>query len=608
MVTRDKCIDAIKKFRAKNAIDTSDENVIATMHLMNCHGIDVNAALDQSSRGANDKGIDAWYLDDKSSELYIFQSKLSESRALVLKGLLDLDRARVWLEQVLVDGHVDVVPNDNHCLFNLYTRLAATRDKLKRVHFILASTFEPDDLEDTSEYSQFLRVLVDSRLNQLLADRRGKLLAEIEPFNLDNGVPQKVKTYPIPKIAEARILLRKTAHLDVAFVTLASLVELYRQRGEVLFDKNVRLSLMHNKEARERLVSPMENTLDLITEGKISPAIFPFYHIGVTLSAASSSAKDEDSFLCLEAPSIINGCQTISIANEYLKRLERQKNEAALERFREIKVVAKVVVGTTTDELKEITNSNNRQNPIENWQLFSNEPVHIEIEAALKDVGIFYERQKGKFESIMKNPESAKHYYHTNGGYIRVVDLAQVIALSRTNLQLAAKPSEIFATKESHDRIFDRSIPRYPRDIIFVSNIFRAMKRGLNNYLELPTHANSNAPVIFKKPIIRHHVYRLALLHFYQTGGRAQARAEYSAALNRIAAPKLVDDVQSFYQKVVLRTRTWYTEESKNLSVEISKKKLDLFFETCASELGLDASEGPIPFSRTGLDSILAEA
>ena len=87
-------------------------------------------------------------------------------------------------------------------------------------------------------------------------------------------------------------------------------------------------------------------------------------------------------------------------------------------------------------------------------------------------------------------------------------------------------------------------------------------------------------------------MYRLALLHFYQTAGRAAARAEYSKSLNKIAAPKLVEDAQTFYQKIVLRTRTWYTEESKNLSVEIGKKKTDLFFDTCASELGLDPTEG----------------
>jgi hypothetical protein len=602
MVTREKCIDAIKKFRAKHAVDTSDENIIATMHLMNSYAVDVNTALDQSSRGANDGGIDAWYFDDKSGGLHIFQSKLSESRATVLKGVSDLDRARSWLEQVLVDGHVDAVPSDNHCLFNLYARLSEAKDRIRRVHLVLVSTFDLDELEDTPEYISFERGLVDSSLNSFLQTQHGRLSADIEVFNLERGVPQQIKKYSIPKIDEARIELRKSSHLDVAFVTLGSLVKLYRQRGDVLFDKNVRLSLKYNKEVRERLVSPMHNTLDQITQGRMSPAIFPFYHIGVTISASASSAKEEDSFLCLEAPSIINGCQTITIANEYLKGLERLKNESAIKRFQEIKVIAKVVVGTTTDELKEITNSNNRQIPIENWQLFSNEPVHIEIEAALKDVGVFYERQKGKFESIMKNLDSVKYYPNTNGAYIKVLDLAQVIALSRRDLQAAAKPSEIFANKENHDRIFDKSIPRYPRDMVFVSNTFRAMKRGLTKYVESPAHVNTNAPIIFKKPIVRQHVYRLALLHFYQNESRASTRIEYSTKLNKIAVPRLVDEAESFYRRVVLKTRNWYTEESKGLSAEIGKTKMNSFFDMLESELGLDSTHGSIPFSPTGLD------
>jgi len=74
----------------------------------------------------------------------------------------------------------------------------------------------------------------------------------------------------------------------------------------------------------------------------------------------------------------------------------------------------------------------------------------------------------------MKNSENAKHYWATNGTYIKVVDLGQVVALSKQNLQWAAKPSEIFLNKENHDRIFDRSITRYPRDTVFVSNLFKA--------------------------------------------------------------------------------------------------------------------------------------
>jgi len=600
MDTKNSCIEAVKKFRAKQGVDAGDENVIATIHLMNTHGIDLNAALDQSSRSSNDNGIDAWYFDEKAGSLYVYQSKLSESRALVAKGFRDLDRARQWLEQVVIVGTVENIP-DNHCLFNLYTRLAAVKTGIRKINLVLISVYERNELEDTQEYEQFERELVKSDLNNFLHEHNARLSPEIDTFNLEHGIPRKIKVYPIPRIPEARIDLRRNAHLDIAFVTLNSLVELYRQRGDVLFDKNVRLSLMHNKEARERLVTPMDSTLEEITQGKLDPAIFPFYHIGVTISAASAGT-DENNALALEGPSIINGCQTIAIANEYLKKLERQKNNTALELFKQIKVIAKVVVGTTSDELKEITNSNNRQNPIENWQLFSNEPIHVEIEATLKDIGVFYERQKGKFDSVMKNAENAKHYWNTNATYIKVMDLAQVIALSRANLQWAAKPSEIFANKENHDKMFDRSIPKYPHDIIFVSNLFRAMKRALNNYLELPAHANSNAPVIFKKPIVRHQVYRLALLHFYQSNGRASTRLDYSSSLTRIANPKLVDEVQAFYQRVVLKTRTWYTQESKDLTIEISKKKMDSFFENFAFELGLDPTDGVLPFTPRGID------
>jgi hypothetical protein len=383
-------------------------------------------------------------------------------------------------------------------------------------------------------------------------------------------------------------------------VTLYSLVELYRQRGDILFDKNVRLSIMSNKEARERLLNPMENTLTLITSGRVSPNIFPFYHIGVTIAASSSTAEDTN-ILNLEAPSIINGCQTIVISNEYLKKLERKKDEAPIALFKQIKVIAKVVVGTTNEELKEITNSNNRQNPIENWQLFSNEPIHIEIEATLKDVGVFYERQKGKFDSVMKNADNAKHYYATNGTNVKVVDLGQIIALSRQSLQWAAKPSEIFLNRENHAKLFDHSIPRYPRDIVFISNLFKAMKRGLNTYLDLPTHANSSAPAIFKKPIVRAHVYYLALLYFYQSDNKGSVRSDFSSSLNKIASPKLVDEVHIFYQKIVTKIKNWYIDESREFGREISKAKMSAYFANLATELGVDP-EGVVPFSATSID------
>jgi len=602
VIKKNVCLTAIKRFRAKHGLEAIDENIIATIHLMNTHGIDVHAALDQSSRSGNDHGIDAWHYDQSSRELFVYQSKLTESKTSTLRGFNDLSEARQWLGPVLINGTVDRVPSDNHCLFNLYTRLSDVRQNGKKIHFILISLFDRMELEDSEEYHRFEQELVKSDLNAFVRRKlTGKLVVAASEYNLEQCIPETVKVYPISKIPKARIALRRNAHLDLAYVSLHSLVELYRQRGDVLFDKNVRLSLGGTKEARERLVNPMESTLQLITSRKLDPSIFPFYHIGVTISA--SSVGDEDNTLLnLEAPSIINGCQTITIANEYLKRLERQENQEAIEVFKEIKVIAKVVAGTSNEEIKEITNCNNRQNPIENWQLFSNEPIHVEIEAALKDIGVFYERQKGKFDSVMKNADTATHYSATRGTYVKVVDLGQIVALARRNLQWAAKPSEIFLNKDNHDRIFNRTVPRYAQDIVFTSNLLKAMKRGLINYLELPTHVSSYAPIIFKKPIVRMHVYYLALLYYYQNDNKMFVRSDFSKALNKIASPKLVEELQSFYQKVVTKIKNWYTDESKKLTLEISKRRIDDFFAGLAIEMGVDTTEGTIPFSATSID------
>lgn len=261
MLSKEDCLKAIKAFRAKYGLDASDENVIATLHLMNVQGMDVDAGLDQSSRSANDHGVDAWRYREANQELFIYQSKFTPSKALALKGFDDLARARDWLTQIIVDGTADSVPSDNHCLFNLYTTVSAVRDKLKKLHFVLVTLFNENELEDSKEYRDFRSETIKSRLNAHVCEKlNGKLCLEISEYNLEHGIPEKIKVYPIEKIPNARIELCKNAHLDLAYVTLHSLVELYRRRGDVLFDKNVRLSLMANKEARDRLVNPMTET------------------------------------------------------------------------------------------------------------------------------------------------------------------------------------------------------------------------------------------------------------------------------------------------------------------------------------------------------------
>jgi len=173
MLRKDDCVKVVRAFRAKHAIDAPDENVIATIHLMNAHGIDQNAAMDQSSRSANDNGIDAWYYNLEKKELFVYQSKLSDSKSSAAHGFGDLDRAREWLESVIVTGQLEQAPSSNQCLYNLYTRVSAVRHELKRIHFALLSPFDSNEIEDHEDFQTCETALGRSKLNAHIRDRQG---------------------------------------------------------------------------------------------------------------------------------------------------------------------------------------------------------------------------------------------------------------------------------------------------------------------------------------------------------------------------------------------------------------------------------------------------
>jgi hypothetical protein len=587
-------LKSIKDFKVRFALDATEENVVTTIHLMNTHLIDRDTALDQSSLGSNDFGIDGWYFDNKTNELFIYQSKLTDSKVLALKGLKDLTNALTYLEKIIIQKEVGKIPT-NKSIYNLFIELSKNIDNLKKISFILISPFNPNDLLDATEVNHAESTIRESDLFKVLYDKGGRISLDINEYNFEKSIAPSNKKYTINKLDNSVIKLRSNSFLEITFIPIYSLVQLYRQRGDILFHKNVRLSLYDYKDSKNRVVTPMEATFDQICKGQLSASIFPFYHVGITISATTNSSESANE-ISLETPYVINGCQTITIADHFLRELENKKNTEAIDKFKEINVLAKVVIGTNDEELKEITNCNNRQNPIENWQLFSNDPIHIEIESSLLDLEIFYERQKGKFNALMHKSDIVKNYSKTNQTFIDVEIVGQIIALARGNYQWTAKPSEIYINKQNHDSIFTKDIPNYGKDIIFCCNLFKALKRGLTKYLELQVHNNDVTLSIFNKPIVKAYVYRTALLYYYQKNNHD---SKYSEWLYKIASPTLVPDFEKIYAKFITKTKTFYLAEQ---SRDVSSKKLTIFFENLFIELGIDSDEGAMPFTNRTID------
>lgn len=587
-------LKTIKDFKVRFALDATDENVVTTIHLMNTHLIDKDTALDQSSLGSSDYGIDGWYYESRTNELFIYQSKLTDSKGLALRGLKDLTTGLSYLEKIIVQKEVGKIPT-NKSIYNLYIELAKNLENLKKISFILISPLNPNDLLDAPELNEAEKTIRESDLYKMLYEKGGRISLDIHEYNFEKSIAPSNKKYTINKLDNSVIRLRNNSFLEITFIPIYNLVQLYRQRGDILFHKNVRLSLYDYKDAKNRVVTPMEATLDQICKGQLNPNIFPFYHVGITISATTNSSEGAND-ISLETPYVINGCQTITIADHFLRELENKKNFEAIEKFREINVLAKVVIGTTDEELKEITNCNNRQNPIENWQLFSNDPIHIEIESSLLDLEIFYERQKGKFNALMHKLDIAKNYSKTNQTFVDVETVGQLVALAKGNYQWTAKPSEIYINKQNHDSIFTKDIPNYGKDIVFCSNLFKAAKRGLTKYLELQVHNNEVTWNIFNKPIVKAYVYRTALLYYYQ---KINHDRKYADWLYKIASPTLVAEFEKIYAKFVTKTKNFYLAEQAR---DVSSKKLTTFFDNQFIELGIDTEEGVMPFTTRTID------
>ena len=575
----------VQEYKIKiNMNDLDDNHAIAALHIKNKFKCDDSTAIDQTSHGSNDHGVDAWYFSDTENKLFIFQSKFSEDLKYVTSGLADFGKALKWLESVIVFGQV-LEKRMNHSIENLYHLLCEKKDTLENIEFSLISCLDDCDSDFTKARSNIEEMISQSSLIKTLNARGGAAEVNVEKFNTSRIIVSGQKKYNVSKILNTNIELPEKngesgALLSLAYIPLFNLVKLYREMGDRLFNKNVRLTLIPFKDAKARVVNPMEKTLTQICSKEIPVEMFTFFHIGVTLSTKAELHKKGSEYE-LEDPSIINGCQTVTIADRFLRSLEHGGKKEAIEVFKKIRVMAKVVVGANNEDLREITNCNNRQNPIEEWQLYCNDEIHLNIEDKFKNMGVFYERQKGKFELIKRDPDIMSDYPKTKMNFVRIPELGQVIAICRNLTQLSAKPAEIFSTTDVHRSIFNDTLLNNSSNYVYALNSFRALKSSLDKY----QRENEVYQVtIFKRPIIRMHIFYLGMLHMFQKREAMEPHARDQ--LQKKALTHLNDEASTYYRKIMRKTKTYFMQfEDENK--EVPQKAREKFFKDLQIELGL---------------------
>lgn len=476
--------ELVEKFYIDNA-GTSAQDSFPVWYLHHVLELPIETAFKNSSdpkdhKGGNnyDFGIDAFHLNlmDTKPRLTLIQAKYSSSLSLINQGFKGFERSIYVIANMLENRECED-HKQNKVLSNLHAELNKLDDIVKRqlvIEFLVIHL-------STEDEEIIAHKTVKTRDD--LTDEAKNTLSDYS-FRIRQEGPGKWKheTTVIPSEWTPLSIFGNMSSIDdqdnstcmsLGIGYLSELVELYDQRRDYLFAKNVRYYIKSKKNTETGPAAKMKETLKEIciqSSPQVKPDTFAFYHNGVTIY--SKEVRPGGTGIEVKNPYVLNGCQTIK--NAYFFRtdpkLRAKINPAA---WQEIKIPIRIV-STKNDRLVNlITINNNRQNAISYDALRANDPVQIDLESRFTKAKIIYERQQGAFATLIDtHPEMLDEVYtNTYGTRVNIVELARTICAAAGELSLSLSPSHIFESDSAYERVFSNKRLRSISLLAFLQNL-----------------------------------------------------------------------------------------------------------------------------------------
>ena len=374
-----------------------------------------------------DNGIDAVFYHAANETLYLVQAKLKETATFNEEDALKFThgvKKIVRQEFDSFNGHVksrqseleDAVENCSKIVLivaHVGTGISEHATKVL-TEFLAEETTEDDRL--SSPYENFDAAKAKAALHDAKA---------VQKVNADLTL-QKYR----------RIFEPRETYFGV--IGLLDLVELHKNYGAALYDRNIRTYLGHktdvNTSIRETLTA--------------SPETFFYLNNGVTMLADiidPKNAKSESRKLKMRGISVINGAQTIATA------ADSQSGPTPVDISKARVILTVVKAGSDTDFGKAVTRARNHQNPVAlaNFAALDDEQERLRRELA--HLGLQYSYKAGAGDAV-SDPKR-----------IRIDEAVQALALlhpdPRYAVWLKREPSLLLdTTKSQYKELFDKGL------------------------------------------------------------------------------------------------------------------------------------------------------
>lgn len=307
----------VKQDYYRNQYPNDGQRFVA-WYLRNIHNLDEIQAKDCITDGADDKQIDAIYIDETCSTIYIIQGKfmgcdsinaepLREilSSWMQLKDLVKLqESANNKLKQKLSDV-ADSLQDDYDICFELITTSALTNSAKNDLRIFQEQLLNSEDLSATLS-------LID---NEELIRRYDMALDKENPF-----IRHKVK------LSQQNFLKLQMGNTNVvlAALPLSECIKFPGIKDGTLFKKNVRQSLGLSNQVNKGIKNTIYN----------NGSDFFFFHNGITAICTEMEIKNDE--LSLKGLSVVNGCQSLNTILSCSEKVKESNDSYIMFRFYEI--------------------------------------------------------------------------------------------------------------------------------------------------------------------------------------------------------------------------------------------------------------------------------
>lgn len=462
--------DISQEYYVKNY--PNDGQRFVAWYLRNIHNLDTFEAKACITDGAGDKQIDAVYIDDQSSTIYIMQGKFYKgdtvdaeplheviSSWIQIKNLAKLQEAANEKLQAKISEIATALEDDYEVCFELITTSGLTDSAKSDLAAFQAELAKSETLSANL-------VLVD---NETLQARYDEALNRNRPYiNYEFSIEQG-------KYMEMQIGATRAV---IAAIPLKECIKIPGIKDGTLFRKNVRQSLGTGNKVNKGIARTLRN----------NPEEFFFLHNGIT--AICSSIKIINGTMSVKELNVVNGCQSLSTIYNCSESVRNVSDAYIMFRFYEI---------SNAERADEISTCTNSQSAVKARDLRSNDKYVLAMKKA-------YEQHFANGYFITKRGENADPVKYNT---------AHIVDLTSLGKQLIAWHSQRPTISYSESRIFDKYFEQLfhreysPEKVQALSDLYKEVYKNWGN--DNPLGLNE-ALIALKAYAPYHHLFAVSVL------------------------------------------------------------------------------------------------